>query len=119
MILLCPVEISARAFVNVVSSSLPVSSEKKSSLQTGGAVLATVAAEGSTSSPLGRSGSEGGLSRLIRSAGGDDVLSGLFSSSSSESELSKPRCGSGAPGLRKSYAFGCDARKSLDELREE
>lgn len=68
----------------------------------------------SAPSPLGRAGSVGGLSRLIRSAGGEDERSVLFASSNSMSELSRPVwCGPVASGVNKSYVFGCIAKRSF------
>lgn len=69
----------------------------------------------SAPSPLGREGSEGGLSKLIRSAGGWEDPSVLLVSSNSISALSRPaRRGSATSGVSKSYVSDGIARKSLE-----
>lgn len=63
----------------------------------------------SAPSPLGREGAEGGLSKLMRSAGGSENLSVPFDSSSSKFDLLGP-----ASGVSKSYVSDIDVRKSFE-----
>lgn len=64
----------------------------------------------SAPSPLGREGAEGGLSKLISSAGGEEGLSVPFVSSNSTSALTGRR----ASGARKSYLSGGHAKRSFE-----
>ncbi len=62
----------------------------------------------SAPSPLGREGAEGGLSKLIRSAGGREGLSVPFVSSNSKFALLGPTLR-----VSKSYVSGGDVRRSF------